>query len=484
MQKPFPAYQGQAPYSFICYAHDDTSRVYRDIGWLDEQGINIWYDEGISPGVEWSEELGRALEGAKRLVFFVSESSIASRHCRDEVHFALNHDIPVLTVFLEDVALPVGLELAIGSTQAVLAYDLSAQNYRERLLASMSADAEQHGSEWDAKLNRRLQTKRRRVRRRWAIWLSCATLVVIAGVVLFKRYQPAIMAEAILAMPLLFNSATEQQIGFATTSDGQRIAYATTGSGEPLLVVLGWGTHLERGMMSPMYDGQGVLAMTSQDHRVVRYDGRGFGMSDRDVTDWSLQGRVRDIEAVADAANLERFTIYAQSAGGPAAIIFAAENPERVSSLVLASTYCSVSASDVQRLQSFESVLDLFERDWDTNPLMANLMVDYIDPSVPDTVRRVMSELFRRAGNGASMANFFRTYISVEVCDRAAELKMPVYVMHGREDAAIPLEAGRMLASVIPQVEFEIVEGNHGPGTGNTPEARQMILDWLEQQPR
>ncbi len=56
---------------------------------------------------------------------------------------------------------------------------------------------------------------------------------------------------------------------------------------------------------------------------------------------------------------------------------------------------------------------------------------------------------------------------------------MPVYVLHANDDAAIPLEAGRKLASLIPHVEFDIVEGRHEAGTGNTPVTRQMILDWL-----
>ncbi len=90
MDKPFPAYEGDEPYVFVCYAHDDSKIVYPEILWLRDQGINIWYDEGISPGAEFPERLGKAILGAKLVLFYVSPDSVSSRHCRDEVYFGLD----------------------------------------------------------------------------------------------------------------------------------------------------------------------------------------------------------------------------------------------------------------------------------------------------------------------------------------------------------------------------------------------------------
>ena len=53
---PFKAYQGDEPYIFVSYAHEDSDAVYPEIEWLRDQGFNIWYDEGISPGASWREE--------------------------------------------------------------------------------------------------------------------------------------------------------------------------------------------------------------------------------------------------------------------------------------------------------------------------------------------------------------------------------------------------------------------------------------------
>ncbi len=62
MDRPFPAYSGNEPYVFVSYAHKDSNAVFPELKWLKDQGFNIWYDEGISPGTEWREELGQAIK--------------------------------------------------------------------------------------------------------------------------------------------------------------------------------------------------------------------------------------------------------------------------------------------------------------------------------------------------------------------------------------------------------------------------------------
>ena len=120
LERPFPAYKGDEPYVFVCYAHDEAAVVYPEIEWLKEQGINLWYDEGIAPGEEWPQELADAIGGAGKVVFFLSSRSVTSRHCRDEIRYALNHHTPLLCRYLEDTALPGVLELSLGSSQAIM----------------------------------------------------------------------------------------------------------------------------------------------------------------------------------------------------------------------------------------------------------------------------------------------------------------------------------------------------------------------------
>ncbi len=75
----------------------------------------------------------------------------------------------------------------------------------------------------------------------------------------------------------------EQQIRFCTTPDGVRIAYATVGEGPPLVRVLGWCTHLELERVGPDWSRSFVGGLLAKKHLFVRYDGRGMGLSERDV---------------------------------------------------------------------------------------------------------------------------------------------------------------------------------------------------------
>lgn len=136
-----PPYSGDARYVFVCYSHEDEVRVRQEIRWLQDHGVNAWYDEGISPGEEWSEELGRAIQGAQRVLFFVTPRSVTSRHCRNEVLFAQNHGVPILSIHLEETSLPPGVDLTISSSQAVLAHRLEPADYRRRLLGVLNGSA-------------------------------------------------------------------------------------------------------------------------------------------------------------------------------------------------------------------------------------------------------------------------------------------------------------------------------------------------------
>lgn len=138
MDRPFAAYQGNESYVFVCYAHGDAEVVYPELGWLHDQGVRIWYDEGISPGSEFPEALGRAVAGASLLVFYVSPRSVASRHCRDEVYYALENGVPVLAVHLVATELSAGMALSLGTSQALLRYQLGSSDYRQRLISALT----------------------------------------------------------------------------------------------------------------------------------------------------------------------------------------------------------------------------------------------------------------------------------------------------------------------------------------------------------
>lgn len=129
-----------------------------------------------------------------------------------------------------------------------------------------------------------------------------------------------------------------QDIRFCRSADGTRIAYASHGSGPPLVVASCWLGHLQYDWQSPVWrhflDDLGEIAT------VVRYDERGFGLSDWMVDDFSLEARLHDLEMVVASAGLERFALLGMSGGSAVALAYAAAHPERVSRLILYGTVC------------------------------------------------------------------------------------------------------------------------------------------------
>ncbi|MEE4300113.1 MAG: alpha/beta fold hydrolase [Pseudomonadales bacterium] len=477
------AYRGSEPYVFVCYSHHDSDAVHADLARLRGIGLRIWYDEGISPGSEWSEELAQALEGAELVLFYATERSANSRHCRDEINFAHNHDKSILPIFLEDVSLPKGLELSLSSTQAVLRFRLDEDHYLEKLrsvlpVATIGESASTR-SDAHAPVSPALETRQATGPRR-PVGLAVAILAIAAlAAVLLDR--DALIARWVMFRADHLGSPMEQQVGFGVAADGTRIAYAVTGEGPPILIVLGWATHLETGFNSPTYDGLGVLALTSEHHRVIRYDGRGFGLSDRDIDDFSLEARVSDIEAVVAAAGLDRFALYALSAGGPAGIAYAHRHPEKVVSLTLASS--SAAPSEIERtdLEAFLGTLDVVEAGYDRSESSVNLFTEVLFPDADGPTREIFREFLRRSARGTDLVGFFRGYMEENVNDLAETLTVPTYVIHGQDDRTIPLERGRRMASLIPGARFEIVPGGHPEGTGQTPETRRKIIDFIDE---
>jgi pimeloyl-ACP methyl ester carboxylesterase len=155
----------------------------------------------------------------------------------------------------------------------------------------------------------------------------------------------------------------QQQIRFASSSDGVRLAYAVSGRGEPTIVKAAtWLSHLEADGESPVW--RHLLREMSARGRFVRYDERGCGLSDREVADLGFASWVRDLEAVVDAIEAPRFVLLGISQGAAVAIAYAVAHPERVSHLVLHGAYARgrlVRANTPEMHDEAETMLRLAE---------------------------------------------------------------------------------------------------------------------------
>ena len=126
---PFPAYRGDEPYIFVSYAHNDADIVFAEINRWNKQGYNIWYDEGISPGNEWEDEIANALENCSLFVVFITPDSVGSQNCRDEIYYALDAKLPIIAIHLKETVLKGGLKLRMSSIQAILKHSMNEEEY-------------------------------------------------------------------------------------------------------------------------------------------------------------------------------------------------------------------------------------------------------------------------------------------------------------------------------------------------------------------
>lgn len=254
-----------------------------------------------------------------------------------------------------------------------------------------------------------------------------------------------------------------QRIAFCRSSDGTRIAYATSGSGHPLVRAGHWLTHLEHDWHSPIW--RPMLDRLGRGFRLVRYDQRGNGLSDWEVAAPSLDRLVDDLEAVVDAAGLERFALYGTSQGAPIAVAFACRHPERVSHLVLHGGFETgrLIRPDAGERAQAEAILTLMRHGWGKP---GSAFIDaFATLFIPDGNREQIESLVELQHRTTSPENALALRAMVDrldVSNRLEKVTAPTLVLHSRHDAVQPLDQGRRLASRISGAEFVLLESrNH-----------------------
>ncbi len=246
-----------------------------------------------------------------------------------------------------------------------------------------------------------------------------------------------------------------QSIAFVTSSDGTRIATAAAGHGSVLVRAAHWLSHVEFDTESPVW--RPWLSALSRDHRYLRYDQRGCGLSDRDATDFSLGAMVADLEAVTEGLQ-QPFPLIGMSQGGAVAIQFAHRHPGRVSRLVLVGAYARGAlrrpAGHGHR-QEAEALLALVRLGWGRdNPAFRQVFTNQFIPGGTPEQHRWWTDLERRSASPKVAAAILSAFYRIDVTDEARALDLPVLVMHARGDTRVPFDEGRLLATLTPQARF------------------------------
>jgi len=140
IKPPIEAYSGAKPYLFASYSHRNMREVFGIIRKLAESRYRIWYDEGIEPGNEWPEEVGRALTGCQLFVVFMSPAAMESRNVRNEINLATSENKSVMVVFLQPAELSEGMKLQIGTVQFINKHELKDDEFLEKLKSVLNPD--------------------------------------------------------------------------------------------------------------------------------------------------------------------------------------------------------------------------------------------------------------------------------------------------------------------------------------------------------
>lgn len=237
------------------------------------------------------------------------------------------------------------------------------------------------------------------------------------------------------------------------------VAYEVTGQGSlDLLLVSGFVSHLDNDWAHPasaeFLDRLGSFA------RLIRFDKRGTGLSDRSVGLPDLETRMDDVRAVLDAVGSERAALFGYSEGGPMAVLFAATYPERTTSLVLYGTYAKRADPDddypwAAAWAERVAYADEVERDWG-----AEYDLGRMAPGVDASIARWWAERCRGSASPAAARDLVLMNSQIDVRAVLPAVQAPTLVLHRTGDLDSRIEEGRYIAERIPKARLVELAGD------------------------
>jgi class 3 adenylate cyclase len=237
------------------------------------------------------------------------------------------------------------------------------------------------------------------------------------------------------------------------------IAYRTFGEGDiDLVVVPGFVSHVELLWDHPVTAR--FMRRLSSFARVITYDKRGQGLSDRPADPPTLENSMEDLRAVLEATECERGVVFGISEGGPMSMLFAATFPERVSSLILYGTYAKMLKgpdypSGVPD-EALDRWADLMRRDWG-----GPVAVEIWAPSMVDdaTFTEWWGRLLRQGTSPAGAIALIDLYRDLDVRAVLSSISAPTLVLQRSDDRIVRVGQGRYLAEHIPGARYVELPG-------------------------
>jgi class 3 adenylate cyclase len=247
------------------------------------------------------------------------------------------------------------------------------------------------------------------------------------------------------------------------------VAYQVVGSGQDFVYIPAGTHHVELNWENPPVAG--FLGRLATMCRVIAFDKRGTGMSDRVSGIPTLETRMDDIRAVMDAAGSDRAVVFGVGDAGPLCALFAATFPERTAGLALMnSTPRFVRSLDFPWLPTRgeqEQRIDEVTKRWGDPALW----VENFSRSNPDATEdevRGFARVFRLSVSPTAHADYMRMNLDVDVCGILSSIRVPTLVLHRAEVAMPDVRGARYMAERIPGARLVELPGrNFGPPLGD-----------------
>lgn len=252
-----------------------------------------------------------------------------------------------------------------------------------------------------------------------------------------------------------------------------RIAYQVVGEGPfDLVFVPGFISNLDVAWEEP--HRARVWTRLAAFARLIMFDKRGTGLSDRAVGVPTLEERMDDVRAVMDAVGSQQAALFGISEGGAMSVLFAATYPERTRALVLYGTYGHFS-SWVVPPDKIDAALDRMEKNWGTGESLR-----LFAPSVAsdETFKLSWARFERLGASPSAVVALMRMNSEIDIRPILPSIRVPTFIIHRQGDVRVNVEAGRFMARQIPNAKYLELPGiDHTLWTGET----ERVLDAVEE---
>jgi DNA-binding winged helix-turn-helix (wHTH) protein/pimeloyl-ACP methyl ester carboxylesterase len=257
----------------------------------------------------------------------------------------------------------------------------------------------------------------------------------------------------------------DQKIAFCKTRDGINLAVASVGDGMPLVSTPTWATHLEYDWQSPARAR--LWRRLADRFRLIRYDARGFGLSDRDVPEISFATFGRDLEAVIASLDVRRYALLAISQGVATAVAHAVRNPDRVSKMVLHGGFARGrnkrnSAKDAEMAKAWIAVM---RQGWgDDDSALLRIFSSVWLPGASAEQISWYANTLRKSTSVDTAIRSRSVADEIDIDELLPKVSVPTLVLHCRHDNSVPFDEGRRMAALIPNASFVSLDSeNHVP---------------------